>query len=465
MLQLSRLSFILVSLFCFNLINKYEATWESLDARPLPQWYDNAKVGIFIHWGVYSVPSYGSEWFWTNWKNQKVPSYIKFMNQTQKPGFTYQDFAKDFTAELFNPDDWADIFADSGAKYVVLTSKHHEGYTLYPSSYSFSWNSVDVGPHRDIIKELSESIRKRTSMRFGLYYSLFEWFNRMYNNDKLHAFFKQSYVNSKVWPELVEMIDLFQPEVIWSDGDWEAPDGYWKSKEFLAWLYNNSPVRETVVTNDRWGIGTSCKHGDFYTCSDRFNPGVLQKHKWENAMTLDKDSWGHRADAKLEDYLTSRELIRELVTTVSCNGNLLVNVGPNKYGIIEPIFVERLRDMGNWLSVNGDAIYGSKPWNYQNEGKNIWYTKQLDQTRTKVFVIVLEYPLATNNISLLQLGKFADDNSRVKLLGFPKPIKFSYTRQRFNIEFPDKREVDIAGLTLAWTFEIDIPCFLGICNQ
>lgn len=347
------------------------------------------------------------------------------MNKTQKPGFTYQNFAADFTCELFNATEWAEMFSDSGAQYVVLTSKHHEGYTLYPSSYSFSWNSVDVGPNRDIIKELSQAVRDK-SMKFGIYYSLFEWFNRMYLSDKLHGFLKQTYVNYKVWPELVEIIDRFNPEVIWSDGDWEAPDEYWKAKEFLAWLYNSSPVRETVVTNDRWGLGTNCKHGDFYTCSDRFNPGTLQKHKFENAMTIDKESWGHRNNAKLEDFLTSAELIRELVTTVAVNGNLLVNVGPTKYGTIEAIFAERLRDMGKWLRINGKAIYGTRPWDYQSEGKDIWYTKKVGSSRISVFVIVLEYPYDTNTIVLKEVGQYMDNSSRVTLIGYPEPIDVSF---------------------------------------
>lgn len=132
----------------------------------------------------------------------------------------------------------------------------------------------------------------------------------------------------QILPELKELVDVYQPEVIWSDGEWEAPYTYWNSTDFLAWyslrikrkqwnniilvyrLYNDSPVSETVVTNDRWGSETLCKHGDFYTCSDRYNPGVLQPHKWENAMTIDKKSWGHRSNAKLEDFLTTKELIK-----------------------------------------------------------------------------------------------------------------------------------------------------------
>lgn len=195
------------------------------------------------------------------------------MTKNYKPGFTYQDFASDFTAELFNATEWALLFAKSGARYVVLTSKHHEGFTLWPSKYTFSWNSLDVGPHRDILGELSTAIRNNTKLTFGVYYSLFEWFNRLYEEDKLHVFLKHDYVDLKVWPELKELITKYKPEVLWSDGDWEAPDGYWKAKEFFTWLYNESPVRDTIVTNDRWGIGTLCLHGDFRTCHDRYNPG------------------------------------------------------------------------------------------------------------------------------------------------------------------------------------------------
>lgn len=110
--------------------------------------------------------------------------------------------------------------------------------------------------------------------------------------------------------------------MIWSDGEWEAPDTYWGSKEFLAWLYNDSPVKDTVVSNDRWGTNTLCKHGGFYTCQDRYNPGVLQPHKWENCFTIDGRSWGFRRNAPLSDYLTINKLLEQLVQTVSCGGSL-----------------------------------------------------------------------------------------------------------------------------------------------
>lgn len=351
----------------------YTADWTSLDSRPNPVWYDNAKFGIFIHWGVYSVPTYGSEWFWTNLAN-KQPGYVDYMTKNFRPGFTYQEFAKDFTAENFDADKWTELFQASGAKYVVLTSKHHDGYALWPSAYAFSWNSVDVGPHRDLVGELAKAIKKNGKLIFGLYHSLFEWFNPMYLQDKKNEYQSTDFVDKKIIPEMVELVNRYKPNYIWSDGEWEASDTYWRSKEFLSWLFNSSPVKDTILVNDRWGNETLGRHGSVYTVQDRFNPGVLQKHKWENAMTIDKNSWGYRPDAPLSDYYGTQYLIDQLVSTVSCGGNLLLNVGPAKDGTINPIFEERLREIGGWLAVNGGAIYNSRPWTYQNDTgtENIW---------------------------------------------------------------------------------------------
>lgn len=130
---------------------RYEPNWESLDTRPIPKWYDEAKIGIFIHWGVFSVPAFHSEWFWWNWKGLNDSEIIEFMEKNYKPGFSYPEFGPLLTAEFYDPNRWADLFKKSGAKYVVLTSKHHEGYTLWPSSTSWNWNSVDVGPKQDLL--------------------------------------------------------------------------------------------------------------------------------------------------------------------------------------------------------------------------------------------------------------------------------------------------------------------------
>ena len=135
---------------------------------------------------------------------------------------------------------------------------------------------------------------------------------------------------------------------MWADGDWEGYPENWGSQEFLAWLYNNSTVKDVVVTNDRWGIGTQKTHGDFYSGPDRYNPGTLLPHKWENAFTIDSESWGHRRNALISDIFTAQDVVYQIVTSVSCGGYVWVNVGPTKEGTISPIYQERLKQMGDW---------------------------------------------------------------------------------------------------------------------
>ncbi|VDM64761.1 unnamed protein product, partial [Angiostrongylus costaricensis] len=213
-------------------------TWPSLDARPLPQWYDDVKFGIFCHWGVYSVPAFRTEWFWWAWKGTNPDKdVVSYVNKNYKPGTTYADFAKDFTAELFDANDFADIVKSSGAKYFVLTSKHHEGFTMWPSRTSWNWNSVDIGPKRDIVGELKNAF-KGTDVHFGLYYSMFEWFHPLFIDDTKYN--TTAYVDQVSFPQLTEIVSLYKPEIVWSDGDWDKSDDYWRSKEFLAWLYNAS---------------------------------------------------------------------------------------------------------------------------------------------------------------------------------------------------------------------------------
>ncbi|XP_037069555.1 alpha-L-fucosidase-like [Pollicipes pollicipes] len=394
---------------------QYVPTWDSLDARPLPAWYDDAKVGIFLHWGVYSVPSFGDEWFWTRWRDPfdpQRPKFAAFMERNYRPDFTYPDFAAQFGASLFDPAHWADVLQRSGAKYVVLTSKHHEGFTLWPSKYSWNWNAMDVGPRRDLVGELAEAVRNRTDLVFGLYHSLYEWYNPLYRNDR--RFNRSEFVTRKVLPELFELVERYRPEVIWSDGDWTGQPEYWRSQQFLAWLYNESPVRDTVVTNDRWGSGTNCKHGGFFTCQDGYNPGTLQSHKFENCFTLD-GAWGYRRDTGLSSYLSIETVLQRLAETVSCGGNVLINVGPTRDGVIMPIFEERLTQLGSWLAVNGEAIYGSRPWSTQHDAvdDSVWYTAR----EGLVYALVLRWP----SDGALQLGS-APNVTQCRLLGHDRTL-------------------------------------------
>ena len=278
------------------------------------------------------------------------------------------------------------MFAKSGAQYVVLTSKHHEGFCNFDSKSipsTWNWNSIDVGPRRDLVGDLSQAVRKVSSphtkkpLKFGLYHSLFEWFNPMWLQDKHNNFTTQNFVDLKTMPELYHLVEAYKPEIIWSDGQWGASSEYWKAKEFLAWLATNSSVKDTVVWNDRWGSDALCKHGAFWTCADHYRPNSTVTHKWENCMTLDKGSWGWNRQATYSQYRSTKELIDEVVSTVSKNGNILINVGPAADGTISPIFIDRLLGLGDWLKVNGQAVYGSRIWSVcdQDLNNDVYYTR------------------------------------------------------------------------------------------
>ncbi|OQV17344.1 Alpha-L-fucosidase [Hypsibius exemplaris] len=446
-------------IFCLGLVvfftgagaAHYDPTWESLDTRPLPAWFDESKFGIFIHWGVFSQIGYGHSyvaWVWWAWKGQKDPVVVKYFSDNFAPDVTYADFAQQFRASFYDPNQWADIFADSGAKYVVLTGKHHEGFTLWPSNYSWNWNAMDVGPRRDLVGELATAVRNRTDLHFGLYHSLYEWFNPLYLQDKANNWKTQDFVNSKTMPELYEIVNAYKPDVIWSDGDWEAPDTYWKSTEFLAWLYNESPVKDTVVTNDRWGAGIMCHHGGYLTCTDKYNPGVLQPKKWENCMTMDAIAWGYRRNISNADVLSINELVATLAATVSCGGNLLLNVGPTADGTIIPVFQERLTQMGQWLKVNGEAIYKTVPWSSQNDTltHDVWYTSKKSADGVDVYAIVLNW--SANATVVLGAPKLSA-NTVISMLGYSASLKYRTVEQGVEIVLPRLQDVPAAQ---AWGY-------------
>lgn len=372
---------------------RYTPDWKSLDTRRPPAWFAEAKFGIIVHWGLYSIPSVGlhvAEDFWGNWKLKKEPALIEFMNKHYKPGFTYQDFAPMFTAELFDADQWADIFSRAGARYVILTAKHADGFALWPSNYSWNWNSMDVGPHRDLVGELCDAVRRKGGMRFGVEHSMMDTFHPLYRSDKASGFTTKEFPRAKSIPELRELVERYHPDIIWSQGDLDASSTYWNSTSFLAWLYNDSPVRSTVVVNDRWGQDVRGEHGDFVGCEPTCSEDSRSRFKSLQPLSLDRNSFGYRRVAKISDYRTVDEIIKILVRTISQNGNLLLGVSATKDGIIPPISQERLAQLGTWLKVNGEAVYGSKPWRHQQDASNqdIFYTAKGEI----VYVFILRWP-------------------------------------------------------------------------
>jgi len=358
---------LLLGLSAYGADKKYEPNWVSLDSRPTPQWFLDAKFGIFISWGVYSVPAWGgekeyAEWYWRQTSNNdgtlKDNAWGKFHRENYGDDFQYSSFAPMFKCELFEPNEWADIFKRSGARYVVLTSKHHDGFCLWPSKHANDtwgrpWNSVDVGPRRDLLGELTGAVRK-AGLKMGFYYSLYEWFNPLWRIDR------KRYVTEHMWPQFKDVVTRYKPSIIFRDGEWDLSDSDWKSPELLAWLFNESACSQEVVINDRWGKDLRHKHGGYYTTE--YGAGLKDSNQpWEENRGIGY-SFGYNRNEPLSNYKPTQELVLMLIDLVSRGGNLLLDVGPTADGRIPMIMQSRLVEMGDWLKVNAEAIYGTKPW-------------------------------------------------------------------------------------------------------
>ncbi|GAC1531116.1 MAG: alpha-L-fucosidase [Sediminibacterium sp.] len=373
--------------FCVS-AQPYQPTWESLDQRKVPEWFTNSKFGIFIHWGVYAVPGWCTKGNYAEWYQQGLQTSDTARQAFHKKKFgnlTYYQLADQFKAELFNPDEWAKLFEQSGAKYIVLTSKHHDGFCLWPSqtankTWGFPWNAADIGPKRDLLGELFKAVRK-TPVRAGMYYSLYEWFNPLWKADP------KRYAAEHVWPQMKELINTYQPDVFWTDGDWDAGENIWKSKEFLAWLYNDSPVKDKIVTYDRWGSGVRFKHGGVFT--PEYQPDLdFENHAWEESRGMGY-SYGYNREEDAWDYNSAQSLVYHLVDKVSRGGNFLLDIGPDEHGKIPPIMQERLLQIGEWLKINGEAIYHSSRWktpSQWSEGRKDYKAKKGEDIMMKLTV-------------------------------------------------------------------------------
>jgi alpha-L-fucosidase len=357
----------------FTLVGKtnaqnYQPNWESLNTRKIPSWFHQDKFGIFIHWGVYSVPAYApvmpnsgysySEWYRYR-LHEKQKDFMVFHNKNYGSSFAYEQFEPMFKAEMFDPNQWADVFKKSGARYVVLTSKHHDGYTLWNSAeadrdWNRPWNAVTGTPKRDLLGDLSTSVRG-AGLKMGYYYSLYEWFNPLW----LHN--RKKYVTEHMIPQFKDLVTKYKPSVIFSDGEWDIADTAWQSPALLAWLFNESPVKNDVVVNDRWGNNTREKnHGAMYTTSE-YGSGMDASIIWEESQGVGH-SYGYNRNEQLKDYKSSHDLILMLGDIVSRGGNLLLDIGPDADGTIPVIMQQRLSDIGDWLAINGEAIYETESW-------------------------------------------------------------------------------------------------------
>ncbi len=436
---------------------KYESNWESINSRPTPEWFEDIKFGIFIHWGVYSVPAWApanedigvyakySEWYWwrINEDSKAGKMFRDYHNNMYGKDFLYQDFAGDFKAEHWDPVQWADVFKRSGAKYVMLTSKHHEGFTLWPSAQSWNWNSVDIGPHRDICGDLSKAV-KDAGLQMGFYYSLYEWYNPTYRNNL------EKYVDNHMIPQMKDLVTRYEPDFLWTDGEWDHPSEKWKSTEFLAWLFNESPVKENICINDRWGKETRGKLGGYFTTEYGHVYGDVDDinqvaHPWEECRGIGT-SFGYNQVEDLNNYLSSKACIDLLIEKVSGGGNLLLDIGPTADGRIPVIQQQRLLDIGAWLDINGEAIFGTRKWEgaENNKQDNVYFTKK----GTDLYVHCTKFPEKSIEI------KGINGLSKVSMLGVDGNVKFKKSGKTIKIVVPSLSPVTNPS-EHAWVFKIE----------
>ena len=414
---------------------------DSITKRPLPQWFDDDKFGIFIHWGIFSVPAFAPKKYdiveilknhystmmaelpYVEWYQQaygvKGSATRRFHEETYGDATYEVDFRKTFEEGLenFDPKAWARAFKMAGARYVVLVTKHHDGYTLWPSKHD---NPNRPGWHapRDLVGELADAVRAE-GMRFGTYYSGgFDWtFSKLQFYTPVDMF--ASTLTSKKYNAYAdahyrELIDRYQPCVLWNDiayptdrglhtlieDYYEAvPDGVvndrWQQSSWLNAAFRPKPMR---MLGDAIGkrlmkkfsgtfVGPRLDFADFRTPEfSRFDD--IQTDKWEATRGMGH-GFAHNRTETDADLLTPRELVQDFVDGVSKNGNLLLNVGPDGIGQIPDIQMSRLTAFGEWMATNGEAIYGTRPWTkpamQTREGQQVRFTKKGQDLYAVVF--------------------------------------------------------------------------------
>lgn len=367
---------------------KYKDTWESLSQYRVPEWYKDSKFGIFIHWGVYSVPAFGSEWYS---RNMYIKDSWEYKHHIETYGahkdFGYKDFIPMFKAEKFSADEWCDLFKQAGAQYIVPVAEHHDGFQMYKSEVSH-WNAYEMGPHKDIVGELSESARRHGIINGASSHRVEHWFfmghGREFESDitddekygdfyypampesNHHDLFSKPTPTKEYLEDWLvrccEIVDRFQPKIIYFD--WWIQHSAVKPylKKFAAYYYNRA---------EEWGGGViNYKHDAFmFGCAvvdiERGQFADAKPFIWQTDTAVAKNSWCYTEN---NDYKSPREIICDLVDIVSKNGRLLLNIGPKADGTIPDEDKHILLEIGKWLSINGEAIYGSEVWRYAAEG-------------------------------------------------------------------------------------------------
>ncbi|AOR30500.1 alpha-L-fucosidase [Streptomyces fodineus] len=437
----------------------YQPTEASLSGHQAPYWFQGAKFGIFIHWGVYSVPAWApvgkqyAEWYWDHMQDPANPTYAHHRD-TYGEDFAYDDFIPRFTAERFDPRAWVELFRDAGAQYHVLTSKHHEGFALWDTKVS-GRNAVRLGPKRDLVKELFEASRRYApELHRGLYFSMPEWFNPdnpWMGHAPRNPYTLQpvpytgytagkDYVRDYQAPQLLELIHGYDPEIIWCD-----IGGVNDSLHVLAEYFDHAKNRARpidVTVNDRSGIAFH----DF-TTPEYTTYAHTVVAKWEASRGLDPRSYGYNQATPDDAYMTAEEVVRSVVDIVSKNGNFLLDIGPRADGTIPEIMQTRLRETGEWLKVNGEAVYDTTYWSRMAQlGDDLRFTVRPNEA---FYIHSLAEPGPRLTVEAPVPVRAGD---KVTMLGHDRPLTWRVTNGALVIDVPGAARK--AGRHV-WVFKVE----------
>jgi len=451
-----------------------EPTWETLSRHAVPEWFVDAKFGIYAHWGVYSVPAFDNEWYPRN-MYQKDSRVQKHHIETYGPlsKFGYKDFVPMFTAEKFNADEWADLYVRAGATFAGPVAEHHDGFSMWASKVN-RWNAAQMGPKRDVAGELVKALRKRglrviTSFHHG--YNFTGYYQAVEGADTadpqyedLYGQYKDKAVPQDRWlAKLREVIDAYQPDQIWFDfclG--HLPDEY--RRQMAAYYYGKEAEWQKGVIITR--KGTDLPDGVGVLDIERGKMDKPAPFLWQTDDSVAVNSWCWVQDLQLKP---AEELIHELIDIVSKNGVLLLNVCPKADGTFPDDQKSLLYEMGDWLKMNGAAIYATRPWFIHGEGPNLFdpgrgftgpqvrFTSQdIRYTRSKdgktLYAIVLGWPEQVVVLRSVQVDAAAE--AKVTLLGRPGAVQYELNDLKQPVIHAPALAPEARPCRYAWTFEL-----------
>ena len=456
---------------------RYRADWESLKNYEVPEWYKDAKFGIFIHWGAYSVPAFGSEWYPRMMYVEGSPEYRHHIETYGKQDkFGYKDFIPMFKAADFNAAAWAQLFQKSGAKYVVPVAEHHDGFAMYESRLS-DWTVAKMGPHRDTTGELAKAVRA-AGLHFGVSshrveHNFFLGPGRAIPSDVNDPQYAMLYGPAHNWvmnPSGTPIDnDFTYVSSAWAN-DWlarsaELVEKYHPDIVYFDWWIGQAAIRANFARFAAFYYNSSLKYGDhvgvinYKDYAMQEHSGVLDLERgqlgdirpfyWQTDTSVSNKSWGYIEN---DTFKSPEFVVHQLIDIVSKNGNLLLNIGPKSDGTIPDEVQKVLLDVGAWLKVNGEAIYGTRAWRIYGEGPTkvasgsfhdtdtAFYTTEDFRFTTKgqtLYVIGLGWP--TNAQAVIHALAQATGSERVQsvaLLGGDAKLQFEQSRDGLHVRLP-----------------------------